>query len=1149
MKNLIRSVVFLVAVGALTLSQATGQTLQIRTSRPRLTVPVGIYDVQRASNTLYYSVSGTITVNFSISGLPENTAYEITDVNGTPMRSVVISGTNQLPFYLWIFATNVPQGIYDLVLKADGGSALASLNFILQSGIIWAGSNTFWSDPINWLGGFPRTNSDVIFCDLGGASNTVVVEGTTSNQVVTCLVSDDVEIGSLRFAQTNANTRFHIIEIAPEKKLTVTGTNGFWVLRDYINEYAGLGSATRPAIYFKGERASLIVSNPEAKFAYLVDGALNKPLLDLSGLDIFVADVDRMAIGDYSAYPNFWNFQNNGYGGVPRRWNCDFFLAKTNIIRANYKCSDYTNDSRLFAYMYLSSAASGATSPYGTNGLGIWNEIYADSICFVGANQQGYVAFNPALRVTTNIPGGVTNVVTNTMYLKIRNVDGGRVSVLAVGDDGGATNAASSNIKAWIWLGDGVVDILADLMYLARDRGVLSSDPSFQAWMAIGDGVIDVNKLILGFQDRNPNHTNRGYCQGTLWVTNKAVLKVNDCLILGYAANTNLNSNPNSTWGRLYVGGTAMVNRVEVPVETAPGVPNFSGSGQIYITNGGHLILTNTIASADKRLDRLEFSGDGILTLHINGFGPFVYVTNLVTSGSGGMINVASVQNVGTYPVTIDLISYMNTVSPVLKLGRLPSGMVGTLLADQVSGMVRLTLNTNQPRVIKWVGNVNNYWDTMTTNWVRIDTGEPTRFIDGDFVVFDDTAVSQEVLLAENVIPGQSPDIAGITFSNNIKSYTFGWGWGQIVGTTRIAKYGAASVEWNVQSDAVLELYEGKFTGAGRVGSVVVNTGSLFAFNGQTGGLEVRGNVLIDAMGSVVGGVVVDSGGVLTNFGTIDTGVQVITLCSNAILHNAGVIYVMTPWTVQSTALVVNNGTIYQRGTASSVGMSVYGTLSGTGVIATDGVQPNYARVTLQPGSTLRIGNRPGEIAKMTIGTRLDMLAGARVEFDVVPGVTNDVIDLQYIWDLGWVNFGANASLGATLVINNLGSTFTPGMELRLFSRGNNPNTPDNTIPAQPGVIPAPGPGLYWDIRDMVTNLVLRVGSGLPRLETVVQGGTNLVFTWPPQYRWWRLEMQTNSLAVGLSTNWVTVGGSWLTNYITIPIDRTPTVFYRLVYP
>ena len=65
--------------------------------------------------------------------------------------------------------------------------------------------------------------------------------------------------------------------------------------------------------------------------------------------------------------------------------------------------------------------------------------------------------------------------------------------------------------------------------------------------------------------------------------------------------------------------------------------------------------------------------------------------------------------------------------------------------------------------------------------------------------------------------------------------------------------------------------------------------------------------------------------------------------------------------------------------------------------------------------------------------------------------------------------------------------------------------------------------------------------------------GNNLTLSWPPDHTGWRLLMQTNNLANGVSSNtndWGTVAGSSATNQIIAPIDPTKkTEFYRLVYP
>jgi hypothetical protein len=55
---------------------------------------------------------------------------------------------------------------------------------------------------------------------------------------------------------------------------------------------------------------------------------------------------------------------------------------------------------------------------------------------------------------------------------------------------------------------------------------------------------------------------------------------------------------------------------------------------------------------------------------------------------------------------------------------------------------------------------------------------------------------------------------------------------------------------------------------------------------------------------------------------------------------------------------------------------------------------------------------------------------------------------------------------------------------------------------------------------------------------------------WPQDHTGWSLQAQTNSLGGGISTNWVIVPASTLTNQMTFPIGLTNgSVFFRLVYP
>ena len=69
-----------------------------------------------------------------------------------------------------------------------------------------------------------------------------------------------------------------------------------------------------------------------------------------------------------------------------------------------------------------------------------------------------------------------------------------------------------------------------------------------------------------------------------------------------------------------------------------------------------------------------------------------------------------------------------------------------------------------------------------------------------------------------------------------------------------------------------------------------------------------------------------------------------------------------------------------------------------------------------------------------------------------------------------------------------------------------------------------------------------------PKMSATLSGNTLLV-SWPSAYTGWRLEMQTNSTRVGLTSAWITVDDSLITNSMIFPRDSGRSAFFRLAYP
>ncbi|HEU6449365.1 MAG TPA: autotransporter-associated beta strand repeat-containing protein [Verrucomicrobiae bacterium] len=83
----------------------------------------------------------------------------------------------------------------------------------------------------------------------------------------------------------------------------------------------------------------------------------------------------------------------------------------------------------------------------------------------------------------------------------------------------------------------------------------------------------------------------------------------------------------------------------------------------------------------------------------------------------------------------------------------------------------------------------------------------------------------------------------------------------------------------------------------------------------------------------------------------------------------------------------------------------------------------------------------------------------------------------------------------------------------------------------------------------VITNAPVYVNVNPTNILFSVSGG-NLNLSWPADHTGWRLQVQTNSLSSGLSTNWYDVGGSTNIYQTNFPINLSSgSVFYRLVYP
>jgi hypothetical protein len=135
-------------------------------------------------------------------------------------------------------------------------------------------------------------------------------------------------------------------------------------------------------------------------------------------------------------------------------------------------------------------------------------------------------------------------------------------------------------------------------------------------------------------------------------------------------------------------------------------------------------------------------------------------------------------------------------------------------------------------------------------------------------------------------------------------------------------------------------------------------------------------------------------------------------------------------------------------------------------------------------------------------------------------------------------NLIRNATAG-TLTVKNLGpNSLAPGDKFTLFSQPL-PNGASITVS---------GARATW-----VNNLAVDGSVSVATLITTrpnlnfTTTSTNIQFSWSDPFNSFKLQAQTNSINVGISTNWADYPGG-TANPITVPIVRTNgTVFYRIV--
>jgi hypothetical protein len=266
-------------------------------------------------------------------------------------------------------------------------------------------------------------------------------------------------------------------------------------------------------------------------------------------------------------------------------------------------------------------------------------------------------------------------------------------------------------------------------------------------------------------------------------------------------------------------------------------------------------------------------------------------------------------------------------------------------------------------------------------------------------------------------------------------------------------------------------------------------------------GLDVTNTAL-----TTISGVISDGG---LNYGLNVTGNGVLGL-DNTETYTG-------PTTISNATLLVNG----QIG-AGAVTVATNATLGGTGTIT--------GPVTIMNSGTLAAGDQA--VGALTINSSLTFGA-ASTNRVLVNGTANTA-------SLVVAN---SVTYNGILFATNISGTLSAGDSFTICNAASH----SGNFSAIAG---SPGYGLSWSFNPANGVLsVVAIATNPTNITFSISGG-NLNLSWPSDHLGWYLQVQTNSVAKGISTNWVTVPNSGSVDSTNFPIvPSNGTVFYRLMYP
>jgi fibronectin-binding autotransporter adhesin len=385
---------------------------------------------------------------------------------------------------------------------------------------------------------------------------------------------------------------------------------------------------------------------------------------------------------------------------------------------------------------------------------------------------------------------------------------------------------------------------------------------------------------------------------------------------------------------------------------TLSGASTYTGATNI---NAGRLDLTGSLTSNVSVNNTTAVGGEGSTTGSLTFFGSSRLFFD---PASGGSMTAGSVDATGATVEVLGGSAPVGTGFVVLNATGGITGTPGTNFVYNNRGSIyvagnQLLVDNTGPATINWVGDQANptLWDIKTTsNWDNV--GSSDMFFTGDTVIFNDLAVSRDV-----VIQPAAVNPAAVFFVNDDSPYTLSGG--AINGNATLSKDGSSSLivsnnntftGGTTINGGTLQLGDGtNSTGTLGTGTITNNASLVTDYGGNNATVaNVIGGVgTLTKNGSgtlIVSGTNTYVGGTTINAGTVQLG--------DSVRANGSF----------GTGPVVNNGAIVTNFgiNAATVANDISGTGSftqaGAGIISLTGTN-SYGVTTINIGATLQIGN------------------------------------------------------------------------------------------------------------------------------------------------------------------------------------------------